>query len=47
VATAGMEKVTLIQHLEATVICEESSIDADNNRVILNIYPMMKEKRKR
>jgi len=33
--------------LEATIICEESFIDADNNKVILNIYPMMKGEKKK
>ncbi len=42
-----MEKGTLIQHLEVAVICEESSTHAYGNRVILDVYPMMKgEKRK-
>jgi hypothetical protein len=42
-----MYRGTLIQHLEATIIYEESSIDADNNSVILDIYPMMKGEKKK
>jgi hypothetical protein len=38
---------TLIQHLEATIICEESSTNVDGNRVILDIYLMMKGEKKK
>ncbi len=47
VGTATMEKKTLIQHLEATVICEESSTYANDNKVILDTYPMMKGEKKK
>jgi hypothetical protein len=47
VVIVGMERGTLIQHLEAVVIYEESSIDADGNRVILDIYPIMKGEKKK
>jgi hypothetical protein len=42
-----MESETLTQHLEATIICEESSIDTYNNRVILDVYLMMKDEKKK
>jgi hypothetical protein len=42
-----MEHGTLIQHLELTMICEESSTNVDGNRVILNVYPMMKREKKK
>jgi hypothetical protein len=42
-----MERGTLIQHLEGIIICEESSIDVDGNRVILNVYPMMTGEKKK
>jgi hypothetical protein len=45
VAIVDMERGTLIQHLEATIIYEESSIDANDNKVILNVCPMMKGER--
>jgi tRNA 2-selenouridine synthase SelU len=41
-AIANMYKGTLIQHLEAIVICEDSSTDVDGNMVILYVYSMMK-----
>jgi hypothetical protein len=41
-----MERGTLIQHLEATIICEENFIDVDGTMVILYVYPMTKEKKK-
>ncbi len=47
VATIGMEKGTLIQHLEAIIICEESSTNVNNNKVILDIYPMIKGEKKK
>jgi hypothetical protein len=47
ITIAGMERGTLIQHLEVVIICEESFIDVDGNMVILNVYPMMKGERKR
>jgi hypothetical protein len=47
VATIGMEKATLIQHFEVIIIWEESSTNADGNRVILDIYPMMKGEKKK
>jgi hypothetical protein len=31
VTTVGMKRNTFIQHLEATVTCEENPIDVDNN----------------
>jgi hypothetical protein len=34
IATASIEQGTLIQHLESPMICEEISIDADNNWMI-------------
>jgi hypothetical protein len=46
VATANMERGTLIQHLEVAVICEESSTYVNGNMVILDVYPMMKGKKK-
>jgi hypothetical protein len=42
-----MERGTLIQHLEAIVIYEESSTNVDGNMVILNIYPIIKGGEKR
>ncbi len=42
-----MEKATLIQHFEVIIIWEESSTNADGNRVILDIYPMMKGEKKK
>jgi hypothetical protein len=42
-----MERGTLIQHLEAVVICEESSTNVNGNMVILDIYPMMKGEKKK
>ncbi len=42
-----MERGTLIQHLEATIIYEENSTDADGNMVILDVYPMMKGEKKK
>jgi hypothetical protein len=42
-----MEKGTLIQHLEAIIICEESSTNVNNNKVILDIYPMIKGEKKK
>jgi len=42
-----MEKGTLIQHLGVAVICEESSTYAYGNRVKLDVYPMMKGKKKK
>jgi hypothetical protein len=33
--------------LEATIICEENSTDADGNRVILDVYPMTKGEKKK
>jgi hypothetical protein len=42
-----MEKATLIQHLEGTIICEENSTNVNNNRVILNVYPMMNGEKKK
>jgi hypothetical protein len=47
VATTGMERGTLIQCLKVVVICEENSTNVDDNRVILNIYPMMKGEKKK
>ncbi len=47
VGTACMERGTLIQHLEAIVIYEESSTNVDGNMVILNIYPIIKGGEKR
>ncbi len=47
VAIVDMEKGTFIQHLELTIICEESFTNVDGNRVILDVYPMMKGKRKK
>jgi hypothetical protein len=42
-----MEQGTFIQHLESTMICEENSTDANDNQVILNVYPMMKGEKKK
>jgi hypothetical protein len=42
-----MERGTLIQRLEATIICEENSTNVDGIRVILNIDPMMKGEKKK
>jgi hypothetical protein len=42
-----MEQGTLIQHLESSMICEENSGDVNDNQVILNVYPMMKEEKKK
>jgi hypothetical protein len=41
-AIIGIEKGILLQHLEATIIYEENPINANNNMVILDIYPIMK-----
>lgn len=46
-ATTSLERGTLIQHLEAPIIYEENSTNADNNKVILDIYPMMKGENKK
>lgn len=46
-AIAIMERGTFIQHVEAKVICEENSIYADGNRVILDVYLMMKGEKKK
>jgi hypothetical protein len=42
-----MENGTLTQHLEATIICEESSTNVNVNKVILDVYPMMKDEKKK
>jgi hypothetical protein len=42
-----MERGTFIQHVEAKVIYEESSIYVDGNRVILDVYIMMKGEKKK
>jgi hypothetical protein len=44
VATVGisMEWDMLIQHLELMVVCEKSSTYADDNKVILDMHPLMK-----
>jgi hypothetical protein len=42
-----MERRMLIQHLEVTIICEESSMNVNDNLVILNVYPMMKGEKKK
>jgi hypothetical protein len=42
-----MERGNLIQHLEGTIICEESSTNVNNNRVILDVYPMMRGEKKK
>ncbi len=42
-----MERGTLIQHLEVAIIYEESFIDVDNKKVILNVYSMMKGEKKK
>jgi hypothetical protein len=42
-----MERGTLIQHLEAIIVCEESSINVDGNMVIQNVYPIMKGEKKK
>jgi hypothetical protein len=47
VAIIGMERGTLIQHLEATIICEEKSTYVDGNKVVLDIYPTMKGEKKK
>jgi hypothetical protein len=47
VAIFGMERGMLIQHLEVTIICEESSMNANGNWVILDVYPMMKGEKKK
>jgi hypothetical protein len=47
VAIVGMEKGPLIQHLEVAIVCEESSTNANNNRVILDVYPIMKGEKKK
>jgi hypothetical protein len=46
VVIVNVERGTLIQHLKVVVICEENSTNACGNRVILDIYPMMKGKKK-
>ncbi len=46
-AIVGMERGLLIQHLEITIICEESSMNANGNWVILDVYPMMKGEKKK
>jgi hypothetical protein len=33
--------------LEVAIICEESSTNVDNNKVILDVYPMMKGEKKK
>ncbi len=30
-----------------SIVCEESSIDVDNDWVVVNVYPMMKGKKKK
>jgi len=47
VAFVNMERGNLIQHLEGTIICEESSTNVNNNRVILDVYPMMRGEKKK
>jgi len=47
VVTTSMERGTLIQHLEVVVIYEENFIDANGNKVILKIYPIMKGEKKK
>jgi hypothetical protein len=42
-----MEWGTLIQHVEATIICEENSTNVDGNKVILDVYSMMKGEKKK
>jgi len=42
-----MERGTLIQHLEVVVIYEESFIDVDGKKVILNVYSVMKGEKKK
>jgi hypothetical protein len=42
-----MERRMLSQHLEVIIICEESSMNVNNNFVILNVYPMMKGEKKK
>jgi hypothetical protein len=47
VVISSMEKGALIQNLEAIIIYQESSTNADGTRVILDVYPMMKGERRR
>jgi hypothetical protein len=47
VAFVDMERGNLIQHLEGTIICEESSTNVNSNRVILDVYPMMRGEKKK
>jgi hypothetical protein len=47
VVISSMEKGALIQNLEATIIYQENSTNADGTRVILDVYPMMKGERRR
>jgi hypothetical protein len=42
----SMELGTLVQYLKSTMICENST-NANGNRVILNVYPMMKGEKKK
>ncbi len=43
----GKEWDMLIQHLELMVVCEKSSTYVDDNKVILNMHPLMKGKFKK
>ncbi len=42
-----MERGTLIQYFEVAIIHEESFIDVDNKKVILDVYSMMKGEKKK
>jgi hypothetical protein len=47
VAIVDMERGTLIQYFEVAIIHEESFIDVDNKKVILDVYSMMKGEKKK
>jgi len=47
VAIVDMERGTLIQYFEVAIIYEESFIDVDNKKVILDVYSMMKGEKKK
>jgi hypothetical protein len=38
---------TLIQHLELVIIYQESPLDANYNKVILDVYPITKGNKKK
>jgi hypothetical protein len=43
VVIVGMEWDMLIQRLELMVVCEKKSTYVDDNKVILDMHPLMKE----